>query len=375
MHYLDNSATTPVIAQAAQAAYEAMTQGFGNPSSLHEMGTRANALLKKSRQAVADALGAEPGEVIFTSGGTESINTAISGACRKNFRLGKHIVATEIEHSATLECLKRQKAEGFEITLLKPDCTGNVSAEQFAAALREDTILVSCMLVNNETGAVLPVEEIGEAVRRLSPKALFHIDAVQGFFRVKMEAAKWHADLMSVSGHKIGAPKGIGALYIRKGVKLPPLLYGGGQENGMRPGTEPMQNIAAFAEACRIRAAQMGQDLEHVTALNSFFRKELDERFPWAIVNGGQGVPHVVNVSFPGCKSEVMLRILEGNGVYVSSGSACAKGKASHVLRAMGLEKERIDSALRVSFAPFNTREDIVAFFDAAGQGAARLRR
>lgn len=373
MHYLDNSATAPVLRQAAEMACRVMLEGFGNPSSQHRLGFDAAQLLKESRQTVADALHTQPGEVVFTSGGTESINTALFGAARR--RRKGHILTTEIEHAATLQCVKRLAQEGFEVTFLKPDASGHISAENFAAALRGDTVLASMMLVNNETGVRLPVEACGRALRHRCPEALFHVDAVQGLFRLPLAPAKWQCDLMSVSGHKIGAPKGIGALYIRKGLHLPPLLYGGGQEGGLRSGTEALPNIAAFAEACRIRQQSFADDAAHVQTLQTLLMDGLRERLPWALVNGEGDVPHVVSLSLPGCKSEVVLRILEGDEVYVSAGSACSKGKESHVLRAMGLDKARIDSAVRVSFAPHNTPEDVEALLAGLEKAAAMLKR
>lgn len=375
MHYLDNSATTPVLDEAAEAALQMMREEFGNPSSQHNLGIRAAAVLKKARESVARAMGAQPREIIFTSGGTESINTAVLGAAHKNFRKGRHIVSTAIEHSATLAALKKLENEGMEVTYLVPDQTGHISLAELQDALREDTILLTCMLVNNEVGSMLPIKEMGAALRQRSPNALFHVDAVQGFFRVPLLPTQWNCDLMSVSGHKIGAPKGIGALYMRKGVSLPPLLLGGGQEGGFRPGTEPMPNIAAFAAACDCRVATREEDAAHIADLCSYLKKQTALRFPWSIQNGENDVPHVVNLSFEGCKSEVMLRILEQHEVYVSAGSACARGHESHVLKAMKLPKSRIDSALRISFAPFNTREDIDALLDAVVQGTQMLKR
>ena len=373
MHYLDHSATTPVLREAAERAISVMTAEFGNPSSQHRMGIDAAHILKESRESVAGALHAAPGEVFFTSCGTESTNTALFGAARR--RRKGHILTTAIEHAATLSCCKRLEQDGFAVTYLRPDGTGHISAEDFAAALREDTILASVMLVNNETGARLPVEECGRALKRRCPEALFHIDAVQGLFRVPLTPAKWSCDLMSVSGHKVGAPKGIGALYVKKGLHLPPLIYGGGQENGFRSGTEALPNIAAFGTACQVRAASFEADVRHVEALREALLSELRERLPWTLVNGGGDVPHVVSLSLPGCKSEVVLRVLEGDEVYVSAGSACSKGKESHVLRAMGLDKARIDSAIRVSFSPYNTAEDVEALLTGLEKAAAMLKR
>ncbi len=375
MHYLDNSATTPVLKDAADMALRVMCGDFGNPSSQHRLGIAASGILKTAREHVSNAMGVTAREVIFTSCGTESINTALFGACRKNSRLGKHIISTEMEHAATQNALKKLHEEGFEITYLKPDGSGHIDAKCFADALREDTILVTCMLVNNEVGSVFPVGEIGKLLKKKCPKAFFHIDAVQGFFRIPLTPQKWNCDLMSVSGHKIGAPKGIGALYMRHGVKIPPLLYGGGQEWGFRPGTEPLPNIAAFGEACRLRSQTVTQDSEHAAKLGAYLKQQIAEALPFAEQNGKNDIPHVQNYSLLGCKSEVMLRILETEEVYVSAGSACSKGHESPVLRAMQLSQKRIDSALRISLAPWNTQEDIDAFIKAAQKGAAILRR
>lgn len=375
MHYLDNSATTRVLPEAAEAAMQAMLNGFGNPSSQHSLGIAAARQLKACREAVAAALGAQPNELTFTSGGTEAINTAIFGAAFKNRHFGKHIITTAIEHAATKNAAARLEAEGYEVTYLQPDAEGHIALEDFAAALREDTVLASVMLVNNEVGTVLPVAEMGRLLSRKCPKALFHVDAVQGLFRIPLTPKKWNCHLLSVSGHKIGAPKGIGALYMQKGVNLRPYLVGGGQESGMRSGTEPLPNIAAFAEACRIRMRGMDADVQHVAELSAYLRAQVAAGLPWAQWNGKADVPHVANLSLPGCKSEVMLRVLESDEVYVSAGSACAKGRESAVLKAMGLDKNRIDSALRISFAPFNTREDVDALIAALKKGAAMLKR
>ena len=374
MHYLDHSATTFVLPEAAEAACRVMTQQFGNPSSVHKMGIEASGILEDARRSVASLMGADPSEITFTSCGTEAINTAVFGAAHRRGR-GKHIVTTAIEHSATLNACRRLEQEGYEVTYLEPDEGGHISIADLRAALRPDTVLLTCMLVNNEVGTILPVKEFGKLLRKKSPNALFHIDAVQGLARIPIKPRLWNADLLSVSGHKIGAPKGIGALYIRKGVHIAPLLYGGGQERGLRPGTEPLPNIAAFGTACRLRASCIEQNAARVSELADYLETQLAQRFPWAVQNGSPDLPYVRNYSFPGCKSEVLLRVLEMHEVYVSSGSACNKGRASHVLAAMKLPHERIDSALRISFSPSNTEADIDALLDAVAEGAQRLKR
>lgn len=374
MHYLDHAATTAVLPEAAQIACRVMTEQFGNPSSVHKMGIAASGIVEKARKQVAAILNAEPSEITFTSCGTEATATAIYGACRRKGR-GKHIITTMIEHSATLNTVKQLEQEGFEVTYLEPDADGHISIADLRAAVRPDTALLTCMLVNNEIGTVLPVKEFGKILKKKAPNALFHIDAVQGLARLPIKPKLWNADFISVSGHKIGAPKGIGALYIRKGVRIAPLMLGGGQERGMRPGTEATPNIAAFGEACRICMEQMDDNAAKVEALCTQLKEGIAQRFPWAVYNGKNDIPHVVNLSFPGCKSEVLLRVLEMHAVYVSSGSACAKGKASHVLAAMRLEHTRIDSALRISFAPSNTSDDVEALLDALEEGTKRLKR
>ena len=374
MHYLDHSATTFVLPEAAEAACRVMTQQFGNPSSVHKMGIEASGILEDARRSVASLMGADPSEITFTSCGTEAINTAVFGAAHRRGR-GKHVVTTAIEHSATLNACRRLEQEGYEVTYLEPDEGGHISVADLRAALRPDTVLLTCMLVNNEVGTILPVKEFGKLLRKKCPNALFHIDAVQGLARIPIKPKLWNADLLSVSGHKIGAPKGIGALYIRKGVHIAPLLYGGGQERGLRPGTEPLPNIAAFGTACRLRASCIEQNAARVSELADYLETQLAQRFPWAVQNGSPDLPYVRNYSFPGCKSEVLLRVLEMHEVYVSSGSACNKGRASHVLAAMKLPHERIDSALRISFSPSNTEADIDALLAAVAEGAQRLKR
>ena len=354
MHYLDNAATTRVLPEAAEAAVHAMCEEFGNPSSLHRMGLEASHLLEDSRRTVASALGCLPEEVYFTACGTESTNISLRGAAHLNRHKKGRIITTEIEHAATVNTAKQLAADGFDVVFLAPDATGHITPEVLSEALTEDTILLSCQLVNNEIGTVQPVEQLGKLLKAKAPKALFHIDAVQGLCRVRLTPKKWNCDLMSVSGHKIGAPKGIGALYVKKGLRLPPLTFGGGQERGMRPGTE------AYA---------------HVLELADYLKQHVSAELPDAVINGEGDIPHVVNLSMPGCKSEVMLHVLEGDEVYISSGSACSKGKQSGVLKALGLPKARTDSALRVSFAPFNTKEDVDTFVAAVKKGAKMFRR
>ena len=278
MHYLDNAATTRVLPEAAEAAVHAMCEEFGNPSSLHRMGLEASHLLEDSRRTVASALGCLPEEVYFTACGTESTNISLRGAAHLNRHKKGRIITTEIEHAATVNTAKQLAADGFDVVFLAPDATGHITPEVLSEALTEDTILLSCQLVNNEIGTVQPVEQLGKLLKAKAPKALFHIDAVQGLCRVRLTPKKWNCDLMSVSGHKIGAPKGIGALYVKKGLRLPPLTFGGGQERGMRPGTEAVPNIAAFAKACEIRMAHFDEDYAHVQELADYLKQQVGGR-------------------------------------------------------------------------------------------------
>ena len=365
MHYLDNAATTPVREDAAKAAFEAMINGWGNPSARYALGAEMTAKVKGWRQDVAKALGCGEDELIFTSCGTESDNWAIRAAVEINRRKGKHIITTAIEHSAVIEPCKALEKQGYEVTYLHPDRQGNITVEQVAEALREDTVLVSMMLVNNETGTILPVAEVGKLLKRKKSAALLHCDAVQGFLKVDFTPAKLGVDFLALSAHKIHAPKGIGAMYVRKGIKLPPMILGGGQESGLRSGTEATAQMAAFAVAAREGKAHLKEHLEHMAQINSYARAELTEKVPGLQLLTEGGAPHILPVSLVGYKSEVVVRFLSDRGVYISSGSACHKGKPSHVYAALKLPKPVQDGVLRISFSYDTTREDVDALVTA----------
>lgn len=364
-HYFDNAATTQVRPEAAQAALEAMTQEWGNPSSVYGFGTRAAALVKGWRGDVAQALGCQPEEVYFTSCGTESDNWAIRSGVELNRRKGKHIITTAIEHAAVLEPCRELERQGWEVTYLAPDKQGQIDPAQLEAALREDTVLVSMMLVNNELGTVLPVKEAARAIKRSGSSALLHCDAVQGFLKVPFTPKELGVDLLSISGHKIHAPKGIGALYIRKGLKLPAFIRGGGQESGLRSGTEATGQIAALAAAARLGRETMEADLKHMEALREETAARLMAQVPGLKVLVERGAPHILPVTMPGYKSEVVVRYLSDRGVYLSSGSACHKGKPSHVFAALKLPKPELDGALRISFSSDTREEDVDALVQA----------
>lgn len=356
MIYLDNSATTRPCAAAVEAMTQMLTQHWGNPSSVHSFGMDAEGKVARAREAVAKAMGAEPERVFFTSGGTEADNWAVMAAAERLGKRGRHIVTTMVEHHAVLHPVEKLQAQGFEVTYLKPDADGFVSVQTLEAALRKDTILVSIMMVNNETGAVMPIEKMIKSVRRLSPLALFHTDAVQGLGKVPFKAKSLGADMISVSAHKIHGPKGAGALYIRKGLPLPAFLVGGGQEKGMRSGTEATPAIVGFGAACE--QLDTKQEIAHLSGLRDLCRQQLAD-VPGLVFLGKGDAPHVVTVSVPGLMSQGLINCLQDHGIYVSAGSACARGHRSHVLAAMGVDAKIIDGAIRISFGRENGEEDI----------------
>lgn len=374
MTYLDNAATTAVCRAAADKALHMMTACFGNPSSLHSAGFAAEQELTAARGAVAALLGATPDTVIFTSGGTEANNLAILGGAAAGARAGRHVVTTAMEHASVAAAFDELEKQGYEVTRLAPDADGMVTAAALTAALRPDTVLVSVMLVNNETGARFPVEEMVPAVRRLSPRALLHTDAVQAAGKLPLRAQKWGVDLLSVSGHKLHAPKGVGALYIKKGVRLLPRAIGGGQERGLRAGTEAAPAIAAFGAAAR-EVPDLATQAARFEELYARLVAGLSE-FPTARLHTpAVHVPYIVNVSLPGLRSETLLHFLAERDVFVSGGSACSKGKQSPVLKALGLPPAEIDSALRISLCRHTTEEDIDRFLHALHEADAALTR
>ena len=369
--YFDYAATAPVRPEAADAMESALRR-FGNPSSRYEYGREAALRLKQDRETVARAMGCAPAELYFTSCGTESDNWAVRRGVELGRRKGKHIVTTAIEHAAVLETCRDLERQGYEVTYLRPDRSGRITADQVAAAVRPDTALVSVMLVNNETGVILPVAECARAVKAADPAVLFHCDGVQGFLKTPEPLARLGADLVAVSGHKVGAPKGIGALYVKKGVRLRPLLTGGGQEDGLRSGTEATAQIAAFAAA--VRAVTDEKDrLERTAAVKEYTLERLKAVLPEMGVISAGDAAHICAVTLPGYKSEVVVRVLGDRGVCISSGTACHKGKPSHVFAAMGLPRPWLDGALRLSFSPETTREEADALARALREAADSL--
>mgnify|MGYP002753196375 CR=1 FL=1 len=362
--YLDNSATTRCSERAKNKMVQILTEDYGNPSSLHNMGKTAEDYIKEAKEQIAKTLRCDEKEIIFTSGGTESNNMALIGGALANKRQGKHIITTSIEHASVQAPLAYLKELGYEITELSVDHDGIISLEELRDAVREDTVLVSIMMVNNEIGAVEPVEEAAKVIKAKNPDTLFHVDAIQAYGKFRICPKKMGIDLLSVSGHKIHAPKGIGALYIRSGLKLPPYILGGGQERGMRAGTEATPQIAAFGTAAEIGSAKMAQATKTMAELRAHAIDRLTAEVDGLVVIGG-GSPHILSISLPGYRSEVLMNFLEARGIYTSKSSACKKGGRSHVLEAIGLPANVIDGALRISFSRYTTREDIDALCDA----------
>lgn len=393
--YLDNSATTRARPEVVRAVVSALEELYGNPSSPHGLGLRAERLVREAREAVAGALGAAPGEIVFTSGGTEANNLALLGAAHALQRRGRRVLTSRVEHPSVLRACERLEEEGFEVVYLPVDRCGRVSPDDLAAALTPDTILVSVQHVNNEVGTVQPLEDVARVLGR-GPDAgeggpgprlpLWHVDAVQSFGKLPLDVRRLGADLVSLSAHKIHGPKGCGALYVRTGVRLRPLLLGGGQEGGRRSGTENVPGIAGFAAAARLAVAERVEAAARLAALRDRLAEGIRKAVPWARLNGplaasptGAGAaaaPHILSVAFPGLRGEVLVHALEERGVYASTGAACSarRREPSHVLRALGLDAAAVEGTLRFSLSPLNGEEEVDAAAAAVGEAVAALR-
>ena len=369
MHYLDHAATTPVPPAVAEEMVRVMTGDFGNPSAQYAAGRAAKERLARDRGVIAGALGAKPEQVFFTSCGTEGDNWAIRAALHQNRHLGRHIITTAVEHSAVLQCLKALEGEGYTVTYLKPDREGRITAEQVAEALREDTALISMMLVNNETGAIFPVAEVAGLLK--NRKTLLHTDAVQGFLKIPFTARSLGADFITISAHKVGGPKGIGALYMGGKARNPrPLLYGGGQESGLRPGTEATAQIAGFAKAVALRQEDREEKQRHMARCRDYAREKLSAIPDLRFIGPGEA-PHILALSLPGYPSQNIVSDLDARGICISAGSACHRGKASHVFTSMGLDKRTAAGTIRISFGPETTFDDIDALAQALAEHRA----
>lgn len=365
MIYLDHAATTPIPTAVADAMYAVLTKQFGNPSSQYAMGLEMKKQLERWRETVAAALGCQAKQLFFTSCGTEGDNWAITAACWQNRRAGRHIVTTAVEHSAVQECCKWLEQQGYEVTYLKPDSRGDLTAEQILSAVRPDTALVSVMLVNNELGTVYPLAEVAQGLAAKNPKTLLHTDAVQGFLKIPFTARTLGVDFITLSGHKIGGPKGVGALYIGPRVRNPkPLLAGGGQESGLRSGTEATAQLAGFAKAVELRMEGLEESLRHMAAVKAHALERLRLIPDLRVIADGQA-PHILAVSLVGWPSQNIVNDLGSQGICISAGSACHQGKPSHVVAALGLDKRTAGGVIRLSFGPETTFAEIDACADA----------
>ena len=370
--YLDNSSTTKPSKKVVQYITRALESNWGNPSSLHRIGMEAEIALNEARESVAHTVNARADEIFFTGSGTEANNTALLSVLKAKSRGGR-IITTAIEHPSVLETAKRLEAYGFEVVYLKPDSNGIVPITELENALTDDTLLVSMMLVNNETGAIQPVEKAAALTRHIAPLALFHCDAVQGYGKLPVNVKQLGVDLLSASGHKIHGPKGIGFLYCKKGVHISPLITGGGQERGMRSGTEPTPLIMGLMGAIE-ELPKPETQLKLQQELFDYTRDRLLQI--GAVINSPEGcLPYILNISLVGYRSETLLHFLESRNVFVSSGSACAKGHGSYVLSEMGFEPKRTDSALRISFSRYNTKEETDMLVLALEEAKKQLRK
>ncbi len=364
--YLDNSATTKCLPEVVEAVTNCMTANYGNPSSMHLKGMEAEKIMRSAKETIAKTLKVDAKEIFFTSGGTESDNWAVLQSARAAKRDGMHVITTKIEHAAILNPMKQLEKEGFEITYLGTDEYGRISLEELKNAIRPDTVLVSVMGVNNEIGTVEPVAEAGELIKKCNSKTLFHVDGVQMYGKLPIYPKRMKIDMLSVSGHKIHGPKGIGILYISEKVKITPLILGGGQQKGMRSGTDNVPGIAGFEKAAEILCANMEEDAAKMSELRDLFLTEVT-KLEGVTANGPALVPdipaapHIASISVEGVRAEVLLHALEEKGVYVSAGSACASNKPaiSETLKAIGLKKELLDSTIRFSLSIFTTEEEI----------------
>lgn len=377
--YLDNSATTRCYKEVAEIVAKTMTEDFGNPSAMHLKGVEAENYVKEAAKAIAKTLKVQDKEIYFTSGGTESDNWALIGTALANHRQGKHMITTPFEHSAVSAPLAWLQEQGFEITVIPVDEEGNLDLKKLEEAIREDTILVSTMFVNNEMGAVVPVEEVGRIVHEKNPRTLYHVDAIQAYGKYKIYPKKMGIDLLAVSGHKIHGPKGVGFLYINEKAKVQPFILGGGQQKGMRSGTDNVPGIAGLGTAAKMIYQNLDENVEHMRELKLYFAKEL-ATLEQVEINGPKperGAPHILNVSFLGVRSEVLLHSLEDMGIYVSAGSACSSHKraGSSSLGALRLTQERKESAIRFSFCETTTKEEIDYTLEALRKLLPMLRR
>ena len=375
MIYLDNAATTKPSEQSVSAIMNILSNNFGNPSSLHRLGVEAEREVTKARKIIAAALVADPECVYFTSGATESNNLAINGIAENYGKRRKKIITTAIEHPSIAEPVKRLEELGFEIVRIQPDPNGEFEYESIISQVDDRTCMVSCMLVNNETGAILPIKKVFTYIKRNFPEVITHCDAVQAFMKIPFKANQLFADVISISAHKINGPKGIGAIYIKKGIRIAPQMNGGGQEKKIRSGTESVPLIAGFGAAVEEKIQTVSQRLDYVQGLKSYFLEVIDVLKGITIISSPDASPYIINFAVEGIKSETMLHYLESKDIFVSSGSACSKGKKSEVLKAFNVNEKLLDFSIRISFSDKNTKEEIDSLIEAIADGQATLQK
>ena len=372
--YLDNAATTKPCGEAVSAAVDAMTENYGNPSSLHRAGLDAQLAVDRARKAIAASIGADSSEIYFTSGATESNNLALRGISAAYGRKRRKIVISSVEHASVDETASALEKNGFEIVRISPRDDGRFYADDFISACDENTCLVSMMLVNNETGYIMPVRETFMAVKRSFPEIITHCDCVQGYMKLPIKAASLGADLISLSAHKIHGVKGVGAIYIKKGVRVIPIVTGGKQEKGIRSGTESVPLIAAFGAAVDKFRPTIAERYERVSQLKAHLLEKIGGIENVAVNSPSDGSPYVINISAVSKRSEIMLHFLESKGIYVSSGSACSKGQQSGVLGEFGISGKRADGAVRISITAQTTEEELDEFAETLAEGMTKIR-
>lgn len=357
--YFDNGATTRVFPEVKEIMDKVMEEEYGNPSSMHKKGLVAEHHLKRTREIIAKSLKVEPKEITFTSGGTESNNLAIIGTALANQRRGKHIITSTIEHASVYNPYFFLEEMGFEVTFIPVDEKGILRMDRLKEAIRPDTILVSVMAVNNEIGSVMPMEEIGKIIKETNPNTYYHADCVQAYGKMRIFPRKWNIDMLSISGHKIHGPKGSGALYVRNGVKIKPILYGGNQEQALRSGTENVPAIAGLGTAAEMIYENHEERVAHLREIKEYFLERV-MTLPDVTNHSGEA-PHIASVSFLNVRSEVLLHALEDKGICVSAGSACSSNKpaVSGTLKGIGLKREEYESTLRFTFSCYNTKEEV----------------
>lgn len=374
VHYLDNASTTKPCAEAVETIIRCLTTDYGNPSSLHKMGLNAQLYMDNARKNIAKVLGCNNVDsILFTSGATESSNISILGTAKIYGKRKKKVVTTTIEHASVKECFNELERQGFEVVKVSPNKDGEITYQDIVNAVDDNTFLVSCMLVNNETGYILPIEKAYNGIKKKYPDVITHCDCVQGFLKVPINVRTLKADLISISGHKVHASKGVGALYVSKGTRISKSNLGGKQERGFRSGTEALPNIAGFGSAVEVYYPTIKERFEYVSKLKQYLIDSIS-KYSWICINSKEDAsPYIVNISVLGVRSEIMLHFLEEKGVYISSGSACSKGEKSGVLSQFGLSERHSDSAIRVSFCETNTTQDIDAFATALVEGFNKI--